>query len=83
MFHLQTKEEIYSNISRQLEALRDREVWLVGKVDALKEIVDEQLEADLSAITQELGKLEDKLTLVHKHPDQPLFVSDLQDTLKR
>ena len=83
LFCQQTKEEIYSAMSRQLEALRDREVWLVGKLDALKEVQEEELEAELSAVTQGLGILGEKLTLLQKHPNHQLLISDLEDTLKR
>lgn len=77
----QVKEEIYSAISRQLEALRDREIWLLNQVDTVAQIKEEELQAQLITVTQQLGCLEEKLLLLQQHPDHHSLISALRGTL--
>lgn len=51
----QVKCEIQSTVSRELEALRNREVWLLSQVDLLQNVKEEILSGQQAQINQALG----------------------------
>ncbi len=54
----QAKSDIHSSISRQLETLRSREVWLLNQVDIIRHIKEERLQGQLACLLHELGGLQ-------------------------
>ncbi|XP_064615983.1 nuclear receptor coactivator 4-like [Liolophura sinensis] len=51
----QVKCQIQSTVSRELEALRSREVWLLSQVDLLQNVKEEILSGQQAQINQALG----------------------------
>jgi nuclear receptor coactivator 4 len=49
------KSEIHSGISRQLEALRNREVWLLNQVELIQNMKDEVLHVQQARLNKMLG----------------------------
>ncbi|XP_072038701.1 nuclear receptor coactivator 4-like [Amphiura filiformis] len=55
---VEAKSDIHSSISRQLETLRSREVWLLNQVDIIRHIKEERLQGQLACLLHELGGLQ-------------------------
>lgn len=51
----EVKSEIHSGISRQLEALRNREVWLLNQVELIQNMKDEVLHVQQARLNKMLG----------------------------
>lgn len=64
---LEAKGDIHSAVSRQLERLRSREVWLLGQVDLVQEAKEGALHSQEECLNQALGGLLDIKQLA---PDQ-------------
>lgn len=62
---LQVKAKIHSHISRQLECLRSREVWLFEQVDLIQQLKEEALQQQ----AQQLYWVRDGCTFVFLHWD--------------
>ena len=58
---LQVKSDIHAALSRQLEALRNREVWLLDRVDLALRMQDQLLGEHLTSLACELGRLQQLL----------------------
>ncbi|XP_006825376.1 nuclear receptor coactivator 4-like [Saccoglossus kowalevskii] len=52
---LEVKGQIHSCISRQLEALRNREVWLLNQVETIQHAKEDALRLQLGKLNQTLG----------------------------
>ncbi|XP_038060128.1 nuclear receptor coactivator 4-like isoform X2 [Patiria miniata] len=63
---LGAKSDIHAALSRQLEALRNREVWLLDQVDVILRIQDQLLQQHLVSLMQELGSLQRLLELAQR-----------------
>ncbi|XP_071953789.1 uncharacterized protein [Antedon mediterranea] len=59
---IEAKGEVHTGISRQLEALRSRELWLVDQVDTIQNVKEDILNEQLSCIYHELGVAETLLS---------------------
>jgi nuclear receptor coactivator 4 len=55
--YLQAKSRIHAMMSRQLEALRTREVWLLDQVELLHDTKDSLLLQQAHSLRQALGAL--------------------------
>lgn len=63
IYHLlKVKSEIHSSISRQLEALRNREVWLLNQVELIQNMKDEVLHIQQARLNKMLGVAQSCLT---------------------
>ncbi|XP_076075283.1 uncharacterized protein LOC143046148 [Mytilus galloprovincialis] len=58
----EVKSEIHSSISRQLEALRNREVWLLNQVELIQNMKDEVLHIQQARLNKMLGVAQSCLT---------------------
>ena len=54
----QVREQIQSGVSRQLEALRSREVWLLQQVEVVRGVKEAVLGQQAEIIQQALGSLQ-------------------------
>lgn len=59
--YLQAKSRIQCNISRQLEALRNREVWLLNQLDVVSSAKEEVLQQQSARLNQTLGVIQSSL----------------------
>ncbi|XP_064633452.1 nuclear receptor coactivator 4-like [Lineus longissimus] len=57
----EVKSQIHGAISRQLETLRNREVWLLGQVEVIKQAKDDLLFQQQEEISRALGALKNAL----------------------
>ncbi|XP_022087400.1 nuclear receptor coactivator 4-like [Acanthaster planci] len=80
---LGAKSEIHAALSRQLEALRNREVWLLDQVDLILRIQDQLLREHLAGLTQELGGLQRLLELAQRQGEDNSLNEELAVALAR
>lgn len=66
---LQAKSEIHSAISRQLESLRSREVWLLQQVELIQETKEDVLRQQKDQLHQAIGGLHNYLTCTDQDQD--------------
>ncbi|CAH1793635.1 unnamed protein product, partial [Owenia fusiformis] len=57
----EVKSQIHSTISRQLESLRNREVWLLSQVELIQQLKEDVLRKQHAELNQELGGLKNSL----------------------
>lgn len=57
----QIKSQIHTSISRHLETLRNREVWLLGQVDTVLGVKEEVLHQQQARLNKTLGILHSSL----------------------
>lgn len=58
----EVKSQIHSGISRQLEALRNREVWLLNQVELIQNMKDEVLHVQQARLNKMLGVAQSGIT---------------------
>ncbi len=75
----QAKSDIHSTISRQLERLRSREVWLLGQVDLVQQAKDGVLHSQSEKLHQALGGLNHVLNLDSKAEQLDTVIKDTLD----
>lgn len=88
----EAKSRIQCNISRQLEALRNREVWLLNQLDVVSSAKEEVLQQQSARLNQKLGVLQSavqfpssnsdriiRLDLGDVHPEETPYVSFKSD----
>ncbi|KAL3876859.1 hypothetical protein ACJMK2_034643 [Sinanodonta woodiana] len=56
--NVEVKSQIQTNVSRQLEALRNREVWLLNQVDMVTDAKEEGLQQQQARLNKALGILQ-------------------------
>ena len=61
-YFAQVKSQIQTNISRHLEALRNREVWLLNQVDLLQSAKEEVLHQQQAKLNKQLGLIQSKIS---------------------
>ncbi|XP_007897417.1 nuclear receptor coactivator 4 isoform X2 [Callorhinchus milii] len=78
----EVKSQIHSCISRHMECLRSREVWLLEQIDLLKHLKEESLQQQLQQLYWLLGQFN---CLIHQleHPQNNLSVSQITACLER
>lgn len=64
VFNAQVKANIHSNISRLLESMRNREVFLLNQVDVILEAKEERLRGQEDQLNQAIGRLSNCLSLL-------------------
>ncbi|KAK3091891.1 hypothetical protein FSP39_023479 [Pinctada imbricata] len=57
----EVKSQIQTNVSRHMEALRNREVWLLNQVEVLQSAKEEVLHEQQARLNKQLGLLQSKL----------------------
>ncbi|XP_033644397.1 nuclear receptor coactivator 4-like [Asterias rubens] len=78
------KSDIHTAISRQLETLRNREVWLLDQVEAILRIQDQLLQEHLVGLMHELGGLQRLVEVAQCHEeDREGLNEELAQTLSR
>ncbi|XP_070544505.1 nuclear receptor coactivator 4-like [Ptychodera flava] len=87
---LEVKGQIHSCISRQLEALRNREVWLLNQVETVQHAKEESLRLQLAKLNQCLGSLRNCITYtqqyvegLHEDADPKVVERQLMENLNR
>ena len=70
-------------MSRQLECLRNREVWLLEQVDLIQQLKENTLSRQLEALNLALGSARNSLSLGDDITDEAAFCQSLQDTLNQ
>ena len=65
---VEVKSQIRDSISRHLEALRNRETWLLGQVEVIQHIKEESLRRQQAQLNQTLGALQSTLAML-EHDD--------------
>ncbi|XP_077999186.1 nuclear receptor coactivator 4-like [Glandiceps talaboti] len=66
---LEVKGQIHSCVSRQLEALRNREVWLLNQVETVQHAKEETLRHQLARLNQCLGSLKNCVTYAQQYTE--------------
>ena len=84
----QVKINVRSSISRQMESLRNREVWLLDQVDLLQQTKDELLRRQEDRLQRSLGGLQGSLVYcqddsVVKHGLGPGLKRKLSESLEK
>ncbi|XP_033108179.1 nuclear receptor coactivator 4-like [Anneissia japonica] len=79
---LEVKGEVHSSISRQLEALRSREVWLLDQVDTIHHVKEGILDEQLCQMQRELGASQMLLATSGQASQNVEFNKELQATIK-
>lgn len=76
----EAKSRIQCNISRQLEALRNREVWLLNQLDLVSSAKEEVLQQQSARLNQSLGILQNSVQFPNATGDNisRLDLGDLQ-----
>lgn len=74
------KSQIQSCVSRHLESLRSREVWLLNQVDTIQDAKDEVLHTQEARLSKTLGILQNSLEYSNRHD---VLGSKLAENLKR
>lgn len=80
MLVLQIKSQIHTSISRHLEALRNREVWLLNQVDLVVSTKEEVLHQQQVRLNKALGVLQSSLDLADEDDE---LDSRLADALEK
>ncbi len=80
-FGPQIKSQIHSSISRHLEAMRNREVWLLSQVDLVVNTKEEVLHHQQVRLNKALGVLQSSLDLADDDDDG--LDSRLADALEK
>ena len=70
-------------MSRKLECLRNREVWLLEQVDLIQQLKENTLSRQLEALNLALGSARNSLSLGDDITDEAAFCQSLQDTLNQ
>ena len=60
------KSQIQDSVSRHLEALRNRETWLLGQVEIIQRIKDEVLQQQCAELNKALGRLQSTCVLLEQ-----------------
>lgn len=63
---LDVKSQIRDSISRHLEALRNRETWLLGQVEVVQHVKEDSLQQQQSELNKALGRLESLCVLLEQ-----------------
>lgn len=59
----QVKGQIQTAVSRQLESMRSREVWLLSQVDVIESVKDRVLQLQEERLNRALGSLHGSLNM--------------------
>lgn len=60
------KSQIRDSVSRHLEALRNRETWLLGQVEVVQQVKEDVLRQQLAELNKALGRLQSTCVLLEK-----------------
>ena len=79
----QAKSDIHSSISRQLETLRSREVWLLNQVDTIRHIKEDSLQGQLACLLHELGGFQHLMQMAQSCSSNSDLKQEFEETLSR
>lgn len=75
------KSQIRDSVSRHLEALRNRETWLLGQVEVVQHVKEDALRQQQSELNKALGRLQSTCVLLEQ-PGEVLHTESLECHVK-
>ena len=77
----EVKAQIHDSISRHIEAMRNREMWLLGQAEMIEHIKEEGLSQQLSEIHQAIGALQSITSMLEGGPDVDFLEAYVQERI--
>ncbi len=81
--NLQVKSQIHTAVSRQLETLRSREVWLLSQVDVIESAKTGVLTQQEEQLNRALGTLHGSLEMYPKQSSLSQLDNKLSESIER